>query len=532
MHYGDEVLQRLKELIKMKMNKQIDNYILEHRDEMLRDIRDMISMPSYTWNRVQCRRVLDKFLAKADSMGMKTMKTKEGDVGIIEIGRGKETVGVLTHIDVVGIGDDAKWLYPPLRGTIAKGYIWGRGVVDGKGPAVMSLYALKAIKDLEIHLNKKIWLIVGTMEEGEWEDIENFKREFPLPKFGFAPDGDFPIYNREKGYCDVALSFKEPYFNEIEELKSGDSVNTIPSKAVMKIKGMDVIEIHGVSCHSSAPALGINAISKMAIETQELTEYNFMNFIRDVLGDDYCAPSLSIDDPLDEVKNQWEKTFVVPTVLKKKNDKVLLNINLRLAFGMTRDGINDAFRKFANEYNYEFEVCDFMEPMIVDENEDFLQIMSSVYGDYGYKSEFKTALGTTLAKAMPNTVSWGPVFETELSCAHMENERLNIESAIIATQMYASFLAKTAGPFGELQRKKENMTGLEKALFLLDLFTEPPYIYDVSALSSLTGMNRTTVYRNLTVLEHFGLLERNEYTRTYTIGKKSKEIWDSYNKTR
>ncbi len=64
--------------------------------------------------------------------------------------------------------------------------------MDDKGPAVMCLYALKAIKELEIPLNKRVWLIVGTSEEAEWTDIASFKKEFPVPDFGFSPDGGFP----------------------------------------------------------------------------------------------------------------------------------------------------------------------------------------------------------------------------------------------------------------------------------------------------------------------------------------------------
>lgn len=53
--------------------------------------------------------------------------TAEKDVCVIELGDGPETVGVLTHVDVVGIGDPQKWTYPLLDMTIDKGAIWGQG---------------------------------------------------------------------------------------------------------------------------------------------------------------------------------------------------------------------------------------------------------------------------------------------------------------------------------------------------------------------------------------------------------------------
>ena len=44
----------------------------------------------------------------------------------------------------------------------------------------MSLYAMKAVLDSGVEFNRKVWLIVGTSEEGEWTDMETFKNEFTV----------------------------------------------------------------------------------------------------------------------------------------------------------------------------------------------------------------------------------------------------------------------------------------------------------------------------------------------------------------
>lgn len=62
------------------------------------------------------------------------------------------------------------------------------------------------------------------------------------------------------------------------------------------------------------------------------------------------------------------------------------------------------------------------------------------------------------------------------------------------------------------------MTSIEKALALLDLFGKEPYMYTVAELCEKTGMNRTTVYRDLSAMEAQGLLMRQEGDRYYTIG--------------
>lgn len=40
-------------------------------------------------------------------------------------------------------------------------------------------------------------------------------------------------------------------------------------------------------------------------------------------------------------------------------------------------------------------------------------------------------------------------------------------------------------------------------------------------------MNRTTVYRNLTSMERAGLLERDEETKTYTIGAMAEKMYQA-----
>ena len=76
---------------------------------------------------------------------------------------GEEIIGVLCHLDVVPTGDG--WTYPPFEPTIVDGKIYARGSMDDKGACISSLYALKAIKESGIKLNKKIRLIFGTDEE-------------------------------------------------------------------------------------------------------------------------------------------------------------------------------------------------------------------------------------------------------------------------------------------------------------------------------------------------------------------------------
>jgi succinyl-diaminopimelate desuccinylase len=246
---------------------EIQEYIMKHEAGIVADLQKLISFRTVSDEQEEIKDCLDWFLQRGSDMGFRIFKTSTGDVGIIEAGQGDEILGILVHLDVVDIGDPDKWIYPPFQGIVADGSIWGRGTMDDKGAAVICLHGMKALLDLEVPFHKKIWLIVGTSEEGVWTDMENYKNEFRCPDYGFTPDGDFPIYNIENGYADVVLEFQEEanLSRCLDfDVKAGKSTNTVPSKAVLVLNGERKV-FDGVSVHSSTPELGVNAIEKLCL---------------------------------------------------------------------------------------------------------------------------------------------------------------------------------------------------------------------------------------------------------------------------
>jgi len=81
------------------------------------------------------------------------IKDVDGYGGHAEYGEGDELVGVLVHLDIVPEGNG--WSTPPFDATIEEGKMYGRGISDNKGPAIASLYALKALKESGVEINKK-----------------------------------------------------------------------------------------------------------------------------------------------------------------------------------------------------------------------------------------------------------------------------------------------------------------------------------------------------------------------------------------
>ena len=429
--------------------EQIEAYIKEQEGAVLEDLKKLISFRTTADEPDEITASLDWFLHRASEMGLKVYKTSTNDVGIIEMGQGQETLGILVHLDVVGVGDPAKWIYPPFEGTLAEGSIWGRGTMDDKGAAVICLHAMKALVDFDLPVHKKIQLVVGTSEEDEWTDMENFKSEFPCPDYGFSPDGDFPVYNIENGYIDIELSFDEGELIERHNhfnAYAGEDANTVPSKAVLEIDDRTAV-YHGVSAHSSTPELGVNAIDKLCADIDS----HFARFVREILGGDANGGKLRFEGEADFWEEQpLERTTAVPTILRRRDDHVVLTVNIRQNANMVRRDIEKAFDAYKEQYHYQYKVVKYMEPMTVSRHLKPFSVMADTYEDWGYSNSFLTAAGSSYAKSMDHFVSWGPCFPEDLSCCHQENERISISSLFHAMGIYLDYLLRIAG-------EKENL---------------------------------------------------------------------------
>lgn len=425
------------------IKERIDAYIDARGGEMLRLAGELIAIPSPTADRAAASGALRWTMELASSMGFATGMTREGDAGFADLGDGAECVGVLVHVDVVGPGDHEKWTTGPYQPHISDGFLYGRGAVDNKGPVIMSLYAMKAIKELGLPLKKKIRLIVGTSEEGEWTDMKHYKEQFPVPDCGYTPDGNFPIFNAEKGYCDAWLTFGEPLGGLFDDISAGDSTNTVPSRAEYMPRGGEPVVFDGRSMHSSAPECGDNPIYDLAAE---LREHDFARFLLEHVSGQDMGPALGLDDGSAFLDGEEVgATSAAPTVLRLRDGRAGVNINLRQKVGVTRERIEEVFAGLGREYSFTADIKTGKDGIMVSAKLPHLAAMQRVSREYGIESGFRFAPGTSYAKSMKNFVCWGPVPEGEPDCAHMEDERIRVDTFVLCAKLYALYLAEVCG---------------------------------------------------------------------------------------
>ena len=150
---------------------------------------------------------LKETLKTAESLGFQTAYGS-GHVGYAQLGDQLDYVAALGHLDVVPEGKG--WIHDPYGGVIdeADNRMYGRGVLDNKGPILSCLFAMKAISMSELPQKHAIRILFGTNEETGFHDIPVYLETEQPPVAGFTPDCKYPVVYGERGRLKLRLRYQ------------------------------------------------------------------------------------------------------------------------------------------------------------------------------------------------------------------------------------------------------------------------------------------------------------------------------------
>lgn len=359
-------------------------------------------------------------LELGESFGM-TTKNCDGYCGYVEIGAGPEMVAAITHIDTVEVGED--WTVPPFDLTLDGDKIYGRGVLDDKGPTIVALFALKALKDARVPINKRIRLIIGGDEEGgNWACMKRYKETEETPVCSFSPDSGYPVIFAEKGIMNVIFEKALEAGLPVLKLSSGKQINSVPDLARADYNGHSY-QARGKSAHASEPQKGDNALIKLA---DELRAAGIKHPILELL--ERATPEGFGVNLADQVSGDLTLN---PAIAEVDASKAILRCDIRYPVTFKSDTICEAIKKATGDLGFSFEMDHDVKPLHVDKDSFLVTSLQKVYADYtGDSSGPMVSGGGTYARAFDNAVAYGGVFPGEENTCHQTDEFWSIDSMV------------------------------------------------------------------------------------------------------
>jgi len=367
------------------------------------------------------------FLDDASASGMRT-GIIENRVGWCEFGPADaDLIGIVCHLDVVPAGDG--WTTSPFELNLKDGILYGRGIVDDKGPACASYFAMKRLMASGFMPSKRIRLILGTDEERTCSCVETYAELGEIPSFAITPDAEFPVIYAEKGILHVKIVNSSP-----SALKAigGSAANMVPASCSCTIDGVEY-SAKGKTAHASKPELGVNAIFELIkqLDTASVDYSNspLLSFISKEIV--YSSPAeytgCSVTDESGNVTAN-------PSVLNCSDSGESLVIDIRCPVTYQMSDIVAKLSATAESYGLTVEVLNQMDPLYKSKDLPQIALLTEIWKSNmpsysGYKPEYLSEYtepiaigGGTYARHMPNTIAFGIQAPWQEDQCHQANE--------------------------------------------------------------------------------------------------------------
>lgn len=462
-----------------ELRSKIDAWFDLHADELIKDVGKLIAVRSVRGDALPGKpygegpaAALDAASAILKDIGFKA-DNFENHVVTADLNDREPVLGILAHVDTVTVGDG--WDSDPFTARIRDGMIYGRGVIDNKGPAVAAVYAMKAVSEIAPALKKGCRLILGSAEETGHDDLTHYEKSNKMPPNVFTPDSSYPVVNLEKGRLvpTFGASWTESKtLPRVVSIKGGETTNVVPNHAEAIVEGElplayiqalcvvlsskmgaiisaagyhDAVKITSVgkAAHAMMPGEGINAQTALLSVLAELplAESACRNCITTLNKlfphGDTSGKALGIAMQ-DDISGALTLNF---GVLSLDVNGFTANFDCRSPKCATEDNLDDIGLRVLKEAG--FTVSDVKKTHCHHTPQDcaFVQTLLNVYEDYtGKKGECLAFGGQTYVHDIDVGVAFGPAFPGVDNRLHGANEFIAISDLILSAKMYAQII--------------------------------------------------------------------------------------------
>ncbi len=456
--------------------EEIDAYIDGKKDEMLEDLKTLVRIDS---KRGPARE--GKPFGEGASAALETARNMMRTYGLVtknydnyvvtgDLSDAPKELDILAHLDVVPVTED--WtVTKPFEPKVVDGKLYGRGSADDKGPAIAALYALRAIRELNIPMKKSVRLVLGSDEEcgsGDLRYYYGIEKEAP---YTFTPDADFPLINIEKGRFEGEFNadFEDSSaLPRVLSLKSGDKANVVPARAKLVLEGISAqelkpavretekecqvgitaeekdgrleVSLHGLAAHASTPQEGKNAltaalrlVSKLPLADSE--GYRALCALNRLLPyEDTCGKALGIY----REEAQSGAVTVCFSIFAYSPDHMQGTFDARLPIGCTEENTKLPIQQQFAACNIHLADTEMIRPHCVPGDSDFVKILLDSYEHYsGCRGEALSTGGGTYVHELERGVAFGCMMPGVDNHMHGDDEFIEIDTLIMSAKIFA-----------------------------------------------------------------------------------------------
>lgn len=405
-------------------------------------------------------------------------------------------VGIHAHADVVPVTPE-NWVLKdgtrldPFKITLIGDRMYGRGTEDDKNGIVVTMYAMKVIKEEKLPLARNFKLLVDTTEETTGDAIPYYFERNPTPNYNLALDGGYPVVIAEKGYGTVMANFAKSKAEgkgaEIISMTGGLATNQIPSASVAtlvtdkpaelaaslqkagdefakrnggdfqvnaKVDGKDVkLTVTGVSAHSSEPESGVNPVARMLVFINSLDgkvafKHNHITdaarYAADNWGLDYLGNKLGVG-----FSDSFMGSLTTSLTYVGMDEKAFkLAVNLRVPKGKSPEKLKAEIAEKLAAWSKKSHVAvafdySIAEPMYRNPEGEWVKALLAVSTEnLGMKHEFGTSAGATSVHELPNGVQFGLAMPNVKYTGHTDGEFKTVEQFQLDLQIVTEMIGR------------------------------------------------------------------------------------------
>ena len=423
-----------------ELKREVDAYVDEVWEDVVADIRTLVRVRSVRddttaragmpWGRAS-HDALVAALDIASRLGLDA-RDCDGYIGYADLpGASRRQIATIAHTDVVpeGLG----WSVDPFEVTRRDGYLMGRGVLDDKGPFVLSLYAAHffvcQVERTGRPLPYTLRCLVGNEEECDMGDVRWYLSHYPEPAFAFTPDADFPLICGEKGVFHGRFEYAMAGEGSIVSFEGGTVANAVPGRATAVVRtsaealppaegieaeplgdGTVRLTAHGAGGHASLPAGTVNAIGMLADyllegDVSSSRERAFLELEHLLCSASTDGSSLGIASSDDK----FGPLTCIGGTIRTEAGRLVQTMDARYPASITDGEIARRLGGLAEAHGCSFAVDAVKVPFYVEPTTPEIRTLLDTYSEYsGRKAEPMVIGGGTYARNFARACAFGP----------------------------------------------------------------------------------------------------------------------------